>query len=180
MANIRTAGKSGFIRRSGGTRRESLWVGVAASSTTLVALTPVLFAGLSATILGLRPFTIVRTRGHISLSTDQVSASESQSAAMGFAVVSDQAFAVGVTAVPTPITDIDSDLFFVYESMVNNFLFGSAIGFQAGSGVHRTFDSKAMRKVEEGQDVAITVESDTSPFSGSIVQKVGRMLIKLH
>jgi len=36
-----------------------------------------------------------------------------------------------------------------------------------------------MRKVEDGQDVAILEESETG-FDGAVMQKGGRMLIKLH
>jgi hypothetical protein len=45
--------------------RETLWMGIAASDTALAsASSVVLFGGFSAAQLALRPFTIVRTRGH--------------------------------------------------------------------------------------------------------------------
>ena len=180
MANINIGRKSGFIRRSGGMRRESIWIGIAGSVIAIAPLTPVLFTGLDAGTLAIRPFTVVRTRGVLSLTTDQVAATESYHAALGFAVVSDEALAVGITAVPTPMSEADSDLFFVYEAIIGRMLFSTSAGFDSGSGFSREFDSKAMRKVEDGQDIAITVEGDTSPFLGATIMKAGRMLLKLH
>ena len=67
---------------------------------------------LNAAALALRPFTIVRSRFEVGIISDQTAATEDQLGAIGMAVVSDQAVAVGVTAVPTPITDMGSDLWF--------------------------------------------------------------------
>jgi len=178
VANNRTARRS-FGRRVG-VRRETLWVALASTLTTLASGTPVLLTGLSAATLALRPFTIIRNRGVMHLASDQISASESYMAHMGCAVVSDQALAIGVTAVPTPVTDRDSDLWFLYESLVSRELFGDATGFNDGAGVAKEYDSKGMRKVEEGQDLAFVLENEGAPFSGCNISKVGRMLIKLH
>ena len=173
------ARKSGFVRRHGVMRRETLWIGIAPTSTTLsAASTAVLFTGFSSVQLGLRPFTIVRTRGVLHLGSDQQVATENYSASLGMSIVSEQALAVGVTAVPTPETDRESDLFHVYESLAGRFAFGSTIAFME-TGHFKDWDSKAMRKVEEGSDIAIVVET-TSGSSGAIIHKSGRMLVKLH
>ncbi len=180
MANIRRSRAGGFIR-GGKSRRETFWVGIAETTTVLAVGTPVLFTGFGADTLALRPFTIIRTRGTLQLSTDQQAGSEVTCAAMGIAVVSDQALAVGVTAVPTPIAEKGSDLWFVFEAMCSRMLFGSDTGFNDGSGVTRDFDSRAMRKVEDGQDIALVKEaSGASGFTGGRMTKVGRMLIKFH
>ncbi len=178
MARIFTNRKSGFIQRSGRMRRETSWVGIAGSETTLAPLTPVAFTGFGATVLGLRPFTIVRVRGVLGLVSDQTAATESIHAAMGFAVVSNDVLAVGVTALPTPMSDTESDLFFVYEAIIARTLVATAVGLSRS--FFREFDSKAMRRVEDGQDLSITVESDTAPFAGCTILKGGRLLIKLH
>ena len=180
MARITTNRKSGFIRREGAMRRESLWLILTGSVTTLAPVTPVLFTGFSADILALRPFTIVRTRGVMSLTSDQTAAIESYHAVLAMAVVSDQALAAGVASVPTPISDGDSDLFFLYEAIIGRNMASTDVGFDSGAGWFKEFDSKAMRKVEDGSDVAVTVESDTAPFTGCVMHKGGRMLIKLH
>ena len=179
MANINTSRKSGFIQRSGVMRRESLWIGDVLTRTTIAAAsTAVFLTTFGATILGFRPFTLIRTRGFLSLKSDQIAASESQQVAYGAAIVSDQAAAVGVTAVPTPVTDSDSDLWFNYEYLSSDFSFGTAVGFSNVETV-RIIDSKAMRKVEDGQDLAEVVES-SALSSGLVVGKFTRMLIKLH
>jgi len=180
MPNVHTRSKSGFITRSGVRRRETLWFGIQATANTIAGSnTAVLFAGLSATLLALRPFTVVRTRAILTCTSDQTANSENAQVGLGVCVVSDQALAIGVTAVPTPFTDVGSDLFFVYETLESRMLVSSAVGIMAPASVRKDIDSKAMRKVEEGQDIAFTLE--TSVVSeGVSAMKAGRMLIKLH
>ena len=72
-------------------------------------------------------------------------------------VVSDQAFAIGATAIPTPITDADSDLWIMHQYFAAPFTFGSGTGFSNVSETF-TFDSKAMRKVPEGSRLIWSVE----------------------
>ena len=182
MANINVGRKSGFIVRGGKSRRETFWIGGTAFSQTLVAnTTAALVLALSAGALALRPFTIVRTRGIIRVTSDQSGASENYGASYGKAVVSEQANAIGVTAVPTPTTDNASDLWFVYEFLLGRFLFQDATGAQ-DVGVERLIDSRAMRKVEDGQDVVTVVEGPGAGggTSGSLINSFDRMLVKLH
>ncbi len=111
--------------------------------------------------------------------SDQTGALEFQDAGFGMAVVSQQASAVGVTAVPTPTTDDDSDLWFVYERMFNTFTFVTGVGFQSNIGIERLIDSKAMRKVDDGNDVIAVVESG-SGSAGLTISSHFRFLVKLH
>ena len=179
MANIRTARRSGLVLRGGRNRRETLWLGGTDLITTLVAgANPVFILSLNAAALALRPFTVVRTRGVIGVSTDQQAASEIQHVFYGQAVVSDQAVAIGVTALPTPRTDSFSDLFFVYEMVASDIRFADVTGF-AKLGVYREIDSRAMRKVEDGSDIAVVIEAGAAG-SGSQVSTFHRSLIKLH
>ena len=90
MANIRTAGKSGFIIRGGARRRETIWFGGTAFTQSLAATTSVaLVQSLNAAALVLRPFTVVRSRGIVRCSSDQVATTETYGASFGSAVVSD-------------------------------------------------------------------------------------------
>ncbi len=67
------ARKSGFVRRGGRMRRETLWLDIATSEITLSgAPTAVLANSLAASALALRPFTVVRTRGFMHIRSDQV------------------------------------------------------------------------------------------------------------
>ncbi len=180
MARIHTNRKSGFIQRGGVMRRESLWVANDDTETVIgAANSAVLFGGFTAAVLDMRPFTIVRNRGFWHIRSDQGTASETQAVSFAFSVVSDEALAVGVTAVPTPGTGKESDLFFVFETLLTALNFGSAIGVQHPFGVGAVYDSKAMRKVEDGQDIAQTIQTE-GISDGVVVQKTGRMLIKLH
>jgi len=147
--------------------------------TALAAATSVLFSSLNAAALALRPFTVVRVRGLLSIVSDQVAASESPFGAIGFAVVSDQAIAAGVGSVPTPTFENGSDLWFLHEYTATNQTFGSAIGFQEPAIQNVVLDSKAMRKVQEGQDIAIVLENG-SALDGMLFLLQFRMLVKLH
>ena len=92
-------------------------------------------------------------------------------------MVSDQAVAIGVTAVPTPITDQGSDLWYFYDQVFGRFG-GTAV---EEVGVNRIIDSKAMRKIDEGQDLIMVFETPGSAMSVSHVSVIGgRFLIKLH
>ncbi len=174
------ARKSGFVRRHGSMRRESLWLFISPATATLAAgASAAILNALNAAALALRPFTIVRTRGIWQVTSDQDIATENAIASLAYAVVSDQAVGIGVTAVPTPETDRGSDLFFVYETQMTEFLLKDATGTQ-NFGVTARYDSKAMRKVEDGQDIVTVVENTTLVATGSIVINAARMLIKLH
>ncbi len=180
MANIRTARRSGLVLRGGKNRRSTVWIQVGETNNTITsASTAVLFTGLDATSLTLRPLTVVRTHVQLHMASDQEVADEIQQCALSFAVVSEQALAIGVTAVPTPFTDAGSDAFFYWQQLTTRFLLGSAVGFSGDFGVWKDTESKAMRKVEEGEDIAAVIES-SSLSNGFNFIKSGRMLLKLH
>ncbi len=166
--------------RSGAPRRESLWVSLDGSATNLAAAGATLINSASAGLLALRPFTIVRTHITWQLSSDQVVATEVYSAAIAGAVVSDQASAIGITAVPTPITDQGSDLFFFWDYAIRKYEFHSDVGVEE-VGVMQKIDSKAMRRVDDDQDVVFVIENDPAiGTDGSSLRAAGRFLIKLH
>jgi len=178
MANIRTVRRSGRVFRGGRMRRESLWAALGTVETTMAgAPTAVLILSLNATALALRPFTVVRTRGIMQVRSDQVAGIESYGVDFGLAVVSDQAVLVGVTAVPTPLTDKASDIWYVYEQMFATQTGNASTGNVQDVGTSKEFDSRAMRKVEEGSDIVGVVENE---LAGAIVVVSGRFLIKLH
>jgi hypothetical protein len=95
-------------------------------------------------------------------------------------VVSEQAATAGVASVPTGFAEIDSDMFFVYEQVMGTF---RSVGTDAGptepTGTQHRYDSKAMRRVEPGQDVASCLEA-SAISSGAIVVWSFRQLLKLH
>jgi len=181
MAHIITGRKSGFITRDGRKRRETRWLaGLSTNTVAAAANNATLLTSLNAAALALRPFTVVRTRGFMYIRSDQNAASETYEMAYGEAVVSDQASAIGVTAVPTPTTDDGSDLWFVYERRGGEVAFSDATGIQSLQGIQPfAFDSKAMRKVEDGQDI-VSVQESSALSAGAQLLVYSRSLIKLH
>ncbi len=102
--------------------------------------------------------TVRRTRGVISVKSDQDAAPEDISGALGFVVVNDLALGVGATAIPGPVTDSSDDGWFVWEPL----LLTGREGGSSVSSMQVAFDSKAMRKVEHGFGVAVMVENIAS------------------
>ncbi len=163
----------GFNR---GPRRLTVWAGFNWSSDTFTTTGGTILGSLSAAGLALRPFTIVRQYIEMQVSSDQAAALETQLGAIGSCVVSDQASAIGVTAVPTPITDHDSDLFMMHGYFAGD---QSSIVDRTIPAARKSFDSKAMRKVNEDEDFILVAELD-STGQGFIIQTAFRFLIKLH
>ncbi len=168
------------VMRGGRSVRATLWTAWASTITSLSAAeTCALILVQNAALTALAPFTVVRTRGFFGVRTDQLSADESYDASLGWSVVSFPASAVGVTAVPCPISDQGSDAFFVYETLMGRFNFGDATGSPPQTLTWVQYDSKAMRKVTEDERVVVTIENSAAS-NGAIVHHQARMLIKLH
>ena len=140
--------------------RQTEWGGSADISafTTLAAGAAVLDQSLTTD----DPETIVRTRGVIWVKSDQESAEENPFGAMGIAIVSDQAAAAGVASVPTPITEIDSDLWMVYVPWATSVWDTGGAALTAVNGFAYEFDSKAMRKISADETVVVVVENASS------------------
>ncbi len=166
--------------RSGGhgAKRQTRWLGFAPLIDT-ASDSSVLISSADAAILSLRPFTIIRTIIEIEHGSDQSVATEAQLSAVGLAVVSDISAAAGIASLPKPVTDIGSDLWFAHQSMVNLFTFKSGVGFESPSSSRYTINSKAMRRVNNDQDIVFVFENSIVG-GGATISTLGRMLIKLH
>jgi len=164
-----------------GARRKTTWFDIPPVAATMTSEGGTTLLVLTATEAAKRPFTIIRTHLELMIQSDQSAATEVQVAAVGMCVVSDQARAVGISAVPTPITDSGSDLFFVHQFLFSNFNFLTAAGFSEGRAAAQYYsvDSKAMRKVNDDEDVLVVAEMDTIG-GGVVLHAAGRMLIKEH
>ena len=119
--------------------------------------------------------TILRTRCMLSVKSDQTTVVEPQMGAFGLIVVTDRAVAAGAASIPGPFTDGGDDGWFVHQTIVQNSFSNS----QTGTKTYE-FDSKAMRKVEDGGEIAIMIEN-SSPVvaTGFIIQFTVRLLAKL-
>jgi len=162
---------------SSGPRRMTQWAGSVDSTTsqTLAAGASVLDQSLSQATLGqLVPATVVRTRGNLWITSDQTSANEQGFGALGMAVVTEQARVAGVGSIPTPITNEANEQWFVWESFLGYFATGQGETWQ-----RYQFDSKAQRKVQEGDAIVVTLENASALFGLEYIIKF-RMLLKLH
>jgi len=135
-----------------------------------------LLVQLSTAGLALRPFTIVRTHLTYLVLSDQAAAAETQIGALGIAVVSEQASAAGIASLPTPVTEQGSDMWLLHEVFMSQ---ETHLTDVAQSAISHRVDSKAMRKVEFGEDFVLVAEKATTG-SGFVLHIGGRMLIKTN
>jgi len=160
MAARRRTG--GFQRSSGG---KTDWARVVPINSVIVAAgTKALLNIIVLANPGIME-TIRRTRGVLAVSSDQFGIFESMSGAVGMMVVNDLALAAGAASIPGPVTDQSDDGWFMWQPFVQ---MGDQNDSAIGS-VKYDFDSKAMRKVEDGFGVAVMVEN-ASATSGLFVQ----------
>ncbi len=168
--------RGGVIRGRTGPRRSTQWLGSAdRTSTTALGGNAVL---MDQTFPFGEPATIVRTRGTLWVASDQVAATEDVFGAMGMAVVTDAAAAIGITAVPLPSSASDDDAWFVWLPWLTGIRVASAVGFQDRTFSRFDIDSKAMRKVHDGSTAVVVFENDVAQGIQFALQF--RMLIKLH
>jgi len=105
--------------------------------------------------------TVRRTRGRFFFASDQGSSTEEVHGAWGAVVVTDAAAAAGVASMPGPVTDASDDNWFVWEPF-GNMLANVATGNIAATNEPLVdFDSKAMRKVATGFQLAFIVENSS-------------------
>ena len=149
-----------FIRDTGRIGRLTEWIGPADQEYVAVA-------SAGATLVASAPFespgTIMRTRGHVSIRPEVVSADLSIVGAFGIGIVTSEALAVGVTAVPHPFRDADWGNWYVWRS------FSYREEFQTAASVNFLswdfeVDSKAMRKVRSNESFVMVAESQTGAF----------------
>ncbi len=168
----------GFTRSSGSGRLTE-WGSIGVAQTSVDG-TAILVASLNVAGLALRPFTIVRIHLEILIQSDQLAVTEAQVGGVGFCVVSDSATAAGIAAVPTPLTELGSDLWMAHQLMLNSIDIAGTVSIGDTAGGRRyTIDSKAMRKVNNDQDLALVVEG-SGTGAGALITTIGRFLVKLH
>ena len=134
------------FRPSGG------WSGAAVAQVTVPANTKILLATIQP-VPGAFTATIRRTRLQVSWSTDQSAAIEQPFGAIGMAILNDTAIAVGVASLPDPITDIEDDIWYLFQPLTVKLREGTAAILDRVWDV----DSKAMRKLPEGKSAALII-----------------------
>ncbi len=182
MARRRFAGGVPALRQ--GQRRVSEW-GASFDQTAVIALGPntvqLVQSFPLATLFsaGLIPSTIVRTRGELWVHSDQSAANEMPFGALSMQVTSEPARVAGAASLLAPIIDEAADQFFVYQ-----FFAGGNSGPSTGALFGQpwsqfTFDSKAMRKIDDGQAIVIMMENASAAHQCEFVLKF-RILFKKH
>jgi len=132
---------------------------------------------MDATELGKLPFTVTRTIGMLTVKSDQVAGLELAFGALGACVVSERANTTGITALPDPVTEVNADFWFLYQPWA---LVATSNALTRLDGTMQySFDSRAQRKVEEGEQL-IGIIANASSVHGANFYLSLRMLIKLH
>ena len=165
-----------------GQRRATTWVASAdmTAVANLAAATSVLHQSISGASLlaaGLVPGTIVRVRGSLYTKADTIAAAEQPFGAMAMLIVGEAARAAGIASINQPIADEASEQFFVYEQWFGGGITDTA-GFKAPWYI-QNFDSKAMRKIQEGDAIAVVLENASASHGMQFIIKF-RLLVKLH
>ena len=166
-----------------GRRRQTGWeLGPGSDTVTTMTseTTSIIGAGIAPTIDGL---TAVRTYGllELILKTSNTIGGGVQGAA-GIGLCTDDAFAVGVTAVPNPVASADWEGWLWHQFVgVHTMTVTIADGVHAMSAYQRIqVDSKAMRRLETGMTMFMALE--ISEVIGTVAMDVhfdSRVLFKL-
>ncbi len=151
-----------FSRRPQRPLRLSQWAATVPETQFIALAAATSVIDSSFTPSGAAPETVIRTRGLLTVMTDQVAASEQPFGAFGICVVSDQAFTAGVASVPTPYTEAESDLWFLHTFWSAAMLSATQVGFDGRVAYHFELDSKAMRKVNEDETIIAVMENGNS------------------
>ena len=161
MADGRFRGRRNFVRGSSKTVSSfatcSIFNGVVPVAGTVKALG-------SVGLITLQALTIIRSRGTIAgIVRTEAGADQIICGALGFILVSSDAFTIGVTAVPGPLTDSEND-WFVWVP----FGYGTFTGVDTTNlFFDKAFDSRGMRKSKPGDVVAPVLELEADVAGGS-------------
>ena len=152
---------------------------VATLETSVAASAKVLLASFTLSNVGIGE-TIRRTRVTFLVLSDQSAAVELQIGAFGMIVVNDLALAAGAASIPGPETDANDDGWFVWEPFLQvgeAAVGGAASSAEAVKGY--TFDSKAMRRVEEGFSIAVMIENASASHGFEALTSIS-LLSSMH
>ncbi len=167
----------GGSRTVRGPRRQVTWVAPADQGyIALASTTKVLLASFSPEGAGMEKPTVVRTRGQLSIRPNVFSGDVDIVGAFGLGIVSAQALAIGITAIPGPFDDADWDGWFVWRSFSYRFELVDGTGDFYPASSDMEIDSKAMRKVADNEAVVIVMQSQIGAMS---ISAPLRLLFKL-
>jgi hypothetical protein len=128
-------------------------------------------------VLGVEKATIVRLRGHVSLSQSVGTALDGFRGAIGYAQATPEAFAAGTGSLRSPLLDADWDGW-MWHTFFDIRTPGATIGGE-GSVWRQAVDSKAMRKVQAGDTSFVIVETVETGTASVRFEFDSRELLKL-
>ena len=161
-------------------RRQTEWIAATVNFTDFTAAqSRNLITFSQAALVDLVPFTIIRLVGLLTVAFDtNFITNQTIGGAVGMQVVNESARAVGVSAMATPFSDASDDVWFYHQ------FFSGIIDDRADSDIlvsanQFVINSKAQRKVVDGQAIAFTAEGAGEPDGFDIAIGL-RILCKLH
>ena len=131
-------------------RRKTAWtVGPGGTTEQVFNASQSLFLGTGTQILA-DELTLVRLRGRFAFNMESAAAiGERMTGAFGIGITTTPAFATGgITAVPTPITEIEWDGWLYWQAVMVQSVVSPLIEGGGGNRVEFEVDSKAMRKLK--------------------------------
>ncbi len=139
-------------RRGGGRRTDYEWQGACGTLPNLDE------TNLTLSIISIEvPATLMRSRGNWIAVIDGPTDQDIKCVGAGLIVVSDEAFAAGVAAVPSPVDDLNAP--WLWHDFVTLMAKSATQEASLGSGVYRgVIDSKAMRKVHPNETLVFVVD----------------------
>ena len=165
----------------GNNRRRTAW-NVGPGGTALASIvasgSQILGSGAAATTDGL---TLVRTRGRAIFKVQSFTAAgDAFTGAFGIGIVTAEAFAIGITAMPIPVTDLNWDGW-LYHSMVQVVAGDKTAGDVDFTGATQILDvdSKAMRKLRLGDTIFAALELVETGIVDMDFTFDSRVLVKL-
>ena len=175
------AQRRGFPQGRGSVRRKTDWGFGPSTSGIVLSLSAAGTAVSDGVTPGFGALTIVRTRGayNIELNSSQ-GVAEGAQIALGLCKVTSEAFAVGATAIPDPVTDDDWDGWFWYQYVgFHRSAAATQIAIDNATFVYGVIDSKAMRRVDVSEVVCFVMglEEEISSVTATLTMK-SRLLIK--
>ena len=151
------------------------WAGtIPAAAFTVPAASKVLLGSFALDNDGIDE-TMLRVVGGVMVASDQTAADETQVGAIGMCIVTDAALAVGITALPDPVSEIEDDMWFMYLPFCRTLNVADATGTQPNFGEWFPFDQKAKRIVHTGSSIVL-IGANVSATAGMNVLPILRLL----
>jgi len=168
-----------IVRRSGSRRATDWSLGITATAEVAVpANSSVLLASIAASALsGITPSTLIRTRGLITVTSDQVVTSELQIGGVGLTFVSERARAAGVGSLPRPVSEFGWEGWFMHQFIAARVQVATAVGFDAQMYTQYPIDSRAMRKFDDDSALVLVGENTHATHALNLIVFL-RMLVK--